>query len=149
MRIAALDGLAKAHQKELVRAYVRRRRMPRVACVIMFFVTLYFLAIAIPFVMRSLAFIIDPVAEVIGTVPLMVMIYAAMLAIAAAAAYGSYVTRVAIGVGGCLGRGECIACGYSLKGLERRGDRVKCPECGRESPVAADARQSDGAAQSQ
>lgn len=36
----------------------------------------------------------------------------------------------------CLHSPACFWCAYSLRGLEIRDSRVRCPECGRSSPVA-------------
>ena len=35
----------------------------------------------------------------------------------------------------CLTSPACFRCGYSLSGLEIRGSKIRCPECGRPSPA--------------
>lgn len=37
----------------------------------------------------------------------------------------------------CLFSPACFWCGYSLRGLETHDSRIRCPECGRLSPVAS------------
>ncbi|HVZ94429.1 MAG TPA: hypothetical protein VG797_07960 [Phycisphaerales bacterium] len=132
MKIDALDGLAKAHRKELVRAFKRRRRGLVLVWFVAFVGTMMFLVFISSGVGRTNHSSASQRLEdyIVGGV------LVGFVLVAAISAEVVYRVFVKDGIAACIEKCQCIACGYSLKGLPR-GDRlVKCPECGKETPVA-------------
>ncbi len=63
------------------------------------------------------------------------------VAIALAVVFGRLIPRVVMRreLKNCLCSPACFFCGYSLRGLDVQLSAIRCPECGKTSPVAAKA----------
>ncbi|HVZ94428.1 MAG TPA: hypothetical protein VG797_07955 [Phycisphaerales bacterium] len=134
MRIAALETLTKDQRKDLIRAFRRRRRLLGLVWYLVFAGTLAIFVVGSS--QGSGGTDRGAASHALDSYVWGYFLFGYVF-VAVLAAEAVYRMAVADCVAKCIEQCQCIACGYSLKGLERHDDRAKCPECGSESPVAA------------